>query len=62
MSACTNYWCDNYGISGGNCSGCQEKESSNSKDQSELREILKRRAVRQMDLGSMPDNGIGQSR
>jgi hypothetical protein len=27
-----------------------------------LREIIKRRAVRQMDMGSMPDNGMGQSR
>lgn len=49
MSKCNDHWCEHYGKGSNNCVQCVKKESENNK--SNIRAILKRRQVEQMDIG-----------
>jgi hypothetical protein len=59
MESCNDYWCEHYGKNNSKCTQCAEK--SITKDAPELRVILKRRAVNQMELME-PNKTKGQMR
>jgi hypothetical protein len=48
MNGCTDFWCEYYGKAGESCGQCDKK--GNVKDKPDLRVILKRREVNQMEL------------
>ncbi|MDR2570802.1 MAG: hypothetical protein LBD23_11000 [Oscillospiraceae bacterium] len=48
MENCNDYWCENHGKNSSACDQCKEK--SPDKEKPELRAILKRRAIDQMDI------------
>ena len=59
MAKCNDCWCEHYDKNKGNCDQCLKKDSK--KEKSDLGVILKRRAVRQMELDKKSKT-IGQSR
>ena len=50
MSECNDYWCEYYGKGIDNCELCAKKD--NDKDKPDLRVILKRRAIEQIELSN----------
>jgi len=60
MSECNDYWCELYGKNSGKCDQCEKKESEG--DKPDLRVILKRRQVEQMQLEKSPGKNRGQAR
>ena len=48
MVKCNDCWCEHYDKSRGNCDQCLKSESTT--DKPDLNVILKRRAVRQMEI------------
>ena len=60
MNDCTDYWCEQHGKANGKCDHCQKKESV--KDSPELRVILQRRAVSNMELGRVSGKDREQKR
>ena len=60
MSKCSDYWCEYYGKGHGECERCVSKD--NEKDRPELRVILQRRAVKQMELDKTSDRNRGLTR
>ena len=59
MTKCDDCWCEHYDKSRGNCDHCTKDEEV--KDKSELRVILKRRAVNQMVI-DRKNKEYGQNR
>jgi len=59
MAKCNDCWCEHYDKSKGNCDKCLKNEEA--RDKSDLSVILKRRAVRQMELGGR-EKSNGQRR
>ena len=47
MDKCSDYWCENYGTNNAICVECKNKD--NDKDKPDLRVILRRRKIEQMD-------------
>lgn len=56
--ACNDCWCEHYEKSKGNCEKCLKNETE--RDKPDLRVILKKRAVKQMELDKKKT--IGQFR
>jgi hypothetical protein len=48
MANCSDCWCEHYDKSKGNCDKCVKNE--NAEDKSDLPVVLKRRAVKRMEL------------
>ena len=59
MAKCNDCWCEHYDKSRGNCDKCLKNEEI--KDSPYLKEILQRRAVKQMEVGTK-DKEYGQTR
>ncbi|MDR2589598.1 MAG: hypothetical protein LBC71_01225 [Oscillospiraceae bacterium] len=60
MSSCSDYWCEHFGKNSNACDRCNDKEMSI--DKPELRVILKKRAVEQMELSKIHTKNIGHER
>ena len=48
MANCNDCWCEHYDKNTGNCDQCVKKETKN--DKTDVSVILKRRAVKEMEL------------
>jgi len=59
MAKCGDFWCEHYDKSRGNCDQCIKKEGE--KEKTDLGVMLKRHAIRQMELGGK-NKMIGQER
>ena len=59
MAKCDDCWCEHYDKNKGNCDNCIKKEPE--KDKPDLSVILKKRAVRQMEI-EKKDKTKGQIR
>ena len=59
MAKCDDCWCEHYDKNKGNCDNCIKKETE--KDKPDLSVILKKRAVRQMEI-EKKDKTKGQIR
>ena len=60
MSGCSDYWCEHYGKGRSNCDHCVKKETT--KDKAELQVILKRHAVKAMEISENQEKNKGQLR
>jgi len=49
MSQCKNHWCESYGNKS-KCDGCKKNDNKQSQDEPYLQVLIKRRAVKQMEL------------
>jgi len=56
MKECQEHWCENYGKNNNQCVGCDKRAVV--KDNPNLRDIIKRRAVKVMEI----DKNKGQGR
>ena len=59
MAKCNDCWCEHYDKSRGNCDHCVK--NGEVKDKPDLRAIVKRRAVKQMQI-DRKNNEYGQNR
>ena len=60
MGKCTEYWCERYRKTKGQCDHCEKQERI--KDNPELRVILKQRADNLMELDNVSGKDRGQER
>ena len=60
MSKCNEHWCENYGKNNSKCDSCEKKTVE--QENPNLRDILKRRAVKQMELDNPQNKGQTPSR
>ena len=61
MDKCNDYWCENYGANNAKCAEC--KQQDNEKDAPDMRVILRRRKIEQIDaLESTPTKNKDKSR
>ena len=49
MTQCSDYWCENHANSS-KCDGCKKNDNKQAQDEPFLQVLLKRRAVKQMEL------------
>jgi len=60
MSKCEDHWCEHYEKNKGNCCSCIKNEAE--LDKSNLSVILKKRAVKQMEIDKPKSKGQGKRR
>ena len=60
MNKCNDHWCEHYGKGRDNCNQCMKKKSEI--DRYDIRAIVKRRQIEQMDIGVSIKNDKGQKR